>query len=307
MTGMQRFTSALILGLGIVLAGCGGGQLDEHLERGETFFEKGEYEEAQLEGIYVLQRKPRQPEALWLITRALLALDRDAEAVGYCRSLLEEQPDLREEAAQLFHRMACEDYQNRHGSRAGRRWRSALEFDPGMDLGPYAFVMGGRYFKEGDSEMSVRLYEQALAAYPDSSAAEAILYPFAVGLARMERWDDSAEVLEGLLRKHAQHPNRSEAIFLYQDNMIRLSRMDREMLDLTGALARLEKVLRYRANPVKIEEALLEKGLCLEELGDYRAAGRTYRRLVDNSRSGTGRSFETALMRLEKLEKAGLR
>jgi len=298
---------ALILGPVLLLAACGGGQLDEHLQRGEDFMAEGSFEEAHLEGIYVLQRRSEDPEALWLVSRALLALERDAEAVGYCRSLVQLAPERAREAAGLFHEMAVQDYESRRGSRAARRWRSALEFDPRLDLGPYAFDMGGRYYREGDPAMSVHLYEQALAAYPDSSAAEAILYPFATSLARVERFEDSARILERLLERSPKHPDRAEAIFLYQDNLIRLARAEREALDPRAALARLDKVLRYRANPAKRDEAQLEKGLCLEDLGDYRSARRAYQRLVEQHGSGTGRSFETALQRLEKLEKAGLR
>jgi tetratricopeptide (TPR) repeat protein len=304
---LQRLGWMLVLALLALTAACGGSGLDAHLERGEASLVKGDPAEARLEGLYVLQQESENTEALWLVGRSLLALNRDAEAEGYFRSLFSVDPAYRSSTGGLYAQMAAVDFEAARKRRAARRWELALEFDPQQDLGAHAFFVAGHFFKKEDYESAAQLYNAATEAYPDSSALTEVLFPHAESLARLGRWEEAREQLARFLKEAPKHPRRLEAIFLYQDVLIRLARADRELLDFESALGNLEKVLRYRINPGMIEDARLEKGLCLEDLGRYREAAEVYRIIVDKNSSGSGRSLEAALERLERIEKARLK
>jgi len=297
----------LVLALAVFTAACGGGGLEAHLERGEVSLAKGDPAEARLEGLYVLQQESENSDALWLVGRSLLALNRDAEAEGYFRSLFGVDPGYRSCAGGLYAQMAEVDFEASRKNRAARRWELALEFDPEQDLGAHAFFVAGYFFKKEDYESAARLYTEAEMAYPDSSVVTGLLLPHAESLTRLGRWEEAREQLARFLRVAPKHPRRMEAIFLYQDVLIRLARADRELLDFENALSKLQKALRYRINPGMIEDARLEKGLCLEDLGRYREAAEVYRKIVEKNSSGGGRSLEAALERLERIEKARLK
>lgn len=304
---LPRLGWMLVLALLVLSAACGGDGLEAHLERGEASLVEGDPAEARLEGLYVLQQESENTEALWLVGRSLLALNRDAEADGYFRSLFSLDPAYRSSAGKLHAQMAAVDFEASRRSRAARRWELALEFDPEQDLGPHAFFVAGHFFKMEDYESAARLFAVATESYPDSSAVTEVLYPHAESLARLGRWEEAREQLSRFLKEAPKHPRRMEAIFLYQDVLIRLARADRELLDFESALSKLEQALRYRINPGMIEEARLEKGLCLEDLGRYREAAEVYRKIVATNSSGSGRSLEAALGRLERIEKARLK
>lgn len=297
----------LLAALLVLSAACGGGGLEAHLKNGEAAMEQGDPGEARLEGLYVLQQEPENTGALWLVGRSLLALNRDAEAEGYFRSLFGLDPSYREKAGELYAQMAGVDFEAARRGRAARRWETGLAFHPEQELGPHGFFVAGHFFGKQDYENAARLYAMAEEEYPDSSVVVEVLFPHAESLARLGRWEEAREQLARFLKEAPRHPRRQEAIFLYQDVLVRLARADRELLDFEKALEKLDRALRYKINPGLIEEARLEKGLCLEDLGRYREAAGVYRKIVDTNSSGTGRSFEAALERLERIEKARLK
>ena len=98
------------LGVALVLAtsGCGGGELESHLSKGRSLFAHKHYEEAQLEGLYVLLREPENEEALSLVARSLLAQDRDGEAESYFHTLAEKSPLHAMEAGQRLRVLATD-------------------------------------------------------------------------------------------------------------------------------------------------------------------------------------------------------
>ncbi|MDP6669584.1 MAG: tetratricopeptide repeat protein [Candidatus Krumholzibacteria bacterium] len=290
----------------LLLLACSGEELSGHLEKGDAFFKDGQWEEARLEAIYVLQRAPKNHRALWLVSRSLLALNRDGEAESYFRTLFEEDPSYRPSASASLDSLARFDYLEGRKGRAARRWLTALDFQPGLDPGPYGFFLAEKYFKRGDHARSAGLYRRAFEAYPDSAEVLDQLYPFALSLERLERLEEARPALERFLQKVRRHPRRHEAIFLYQDLMIRLARRDMDLMDFSSAIRSLDRVLRYSSNPTKREEALLEMGICYEKLGKYGKAVKKYRRIVEENNSGSGRFFEASLERLERLEKADL-
>jgi tetratricopeptide (TPR) repeat protein len=77
-------------------------------------------------------------------------------------------------------------------------------------------------------------------------------------------------------------------------------------MDYEGAIAMLRKAMRYDDNPPKTAEALLELGLCYENLKDFERAAASYRRILALSGAGSGRTYDAAVERLTTLEKARL-
>ncbi len=287
--------------------GCGGDKIEAHLERGETHFVAGRFEEAQLEGLYVLLREPEHPAALRLVATSLLALDRDGEAESYFRTLTTVEPAAAEAVALLYHQRAREDFAAKQESRAARRWAIALSFAPRLELGPYAYFMAERAQAERDWPRAAALYGQALAAAPDSSAAVDALYPYAVSLHKLARDQEALDLLEPWLRREPRHRQRHEAIWLYQELLIGEARAANSRMDYDGALGYLRKVLRFRENPPLTAEALLELGAAYENLRNYEEALACYRRVINESSTQTGRVYDSAIERLATLEKARLR
>ena len=240
------------------------------------------------------------------MARSLLAQDRDGEAEAYFRTLAAISPAYALQAAALYDARAREDYRAGEIARAARRWTAALEFDALRDLGPYAFFMAERKYRDREWGAAASLYEAGLAAYPDTAAVQGALFPYGVSLHRLERWPEAMRVLERFLRSYPRHRRRHEAVWLYQEILIHEARAASARMDYEGAIDMLRKVLRYDINPPKTAEALLELGACYENLQDYDAAADCYRRIVEGNAAGTGRIYDAAIARLQTLEKARL-
>jgi tetratricopeptide (TPR) repeat protein len=307
---MAAASPAIRLGCGLLLLSalaCGENELAKHLAKGTQLQGEGQYEEAQLEGLYVLLRDPENESALHLVATSLLEQDRDGEAEAYFRTLAALNLGRSLQAGELYAEKAQLDYENGERSRARRRWRAALSFHPNLDLGPYSFFMAGHEYSDGNWVLASQLFGRALDAFPDSTAVRSALYPYGVSLHRLERWSEAMNVLDIYLRSYPRHGRRHEAIWLYQEILIHEAKAYRIRLDYDGCIELLRKALRFKDNPTKTGEALLELGVCYEDMQDYIAAGDAYRRVVDLNPSGTGRIYDSALQRLETLEKARLK
>ncbi len=304
---LRCFGVGVALLLLIIIAACGGDELENHLRKGQDFFAEENFEEAQLEGLYVILREPDHEDALRLVARSLLAQNRDGEAEGYFKRLVGRSPLHAYEAAEIYETLARADYRGGQMSRAGRRWTIALQFEPLLDLGPYSFFMASRAYKERNWALSARLYQRALEAYPDSSAVKAAIFPYGVSLHRLERRRESLDVLEPFINRYPRHRRRHEAIWLYQEILIYEAQAANARMDYEGAVEYLRKALRHRDNPPMTAEALLELGASYESLQDYNAAAACYRRVIEESSTDTGRVYDSAVERLSKLEKARLK
>lgn len=287
--------------------GCGGGDIAAHLDKGEAHFADGRFEEAQLEGLYVLLREPEHPAALKLVATSLLALDRDGEAESYFRTLTAAAPAEAGPVAALYHQRARTDFATNQKSRAARRWAVALSFAPRLELGPYAYYMADLAYADRDWTQAAALYSQALAAAPDSSAAVDAIYPYTVSLHKLGRDPEALGLLEPWLGQQPRHRQRHEAIWLYQELLIGEARAANSRMDYERALSYLRKVLQFKENPPLTAEALLELGAAYESLRNYEQAVRCYRRVIDESNTQTGRIYDSAIERLATLEKARLR
>ena len=105
----------------------------------------------------------------------------------------------------------------------------------------------------------------------------------------------------------ASRRRRHEAVWLYQEILIHEAKVSRVRLDYDGCLDLLRKSLRFKDNPTKTGEALLELGICHEDMQDYVSAGDAYRRIIDLDLAAAGRIYDSAMQRLETLEKARLK
>lgn len=288
-------------------AACSGGEIRSHLRAGHKHFAAGRYEEAQLDGLYVLLRQPEHPEALDLVATSLLALDRDSEAEGYFRTLVGVEPAQAMAIAARFDQRARADFVAGQKSRAARRWAVALQFHPRLDLGPYAFTMADRAYAERDWTLAVALYGQAIAAHPDSSAARDAVYPYAMSLHQLAHDLQALDILEPFLRQQPRHRLRHEAVWLYQELLISEARSANGRMDYERAVGYLRKALSFGENPPLRAEALLELGAAYESLREYQEAVACYRKVIDESNTQTGRVYDAAIERLATLEKARLR
>ncbi|MBM4116275.1 tetratricopeptide repeat protein [bacterium] len=308
---LGRSGRAVVAGLaaGALLAGtgCSGGEIRSHLRDGREHYTAGRYEEAQLEGLYVLLRAPEHPEALELVASSLLALDRDSEAEGYFRTLIGLEPARATTATALFDQRARVDFAAGQKSRAARRWAAALAFSPRLDLGPYAFFMAEHAYARRDWPVAMTLYGQAIAAYPDSSAAQDAVHPYAVSLHQLAHDLQALDVLEPFLRREPRHRLRHEAVWLYQELLIEQARAANGRMDYERAVAYLRRALGFGENPPLRAEALLELGASYESLREYQEAVACYRKVIDESNTQTGRVYDRAIERLATLEKARLR
>ena len=305
-----RAGAALRLGCVLLLfltAGCGEDELVKHLAKGNQLQEEGRFEEAQLEGLWVLLRSPESERALHLVATSLLAQDRDGEAESYFRTLAGLNRGRALQAAEIYARRAREDYEEGEKSRARRRWTTALSFYPDQELGPYSFFMAQHEYDEENWTLAAKLFGRALERYPDSSAVRNALYPYAVSLERLDRREEAKDALDVYLRNYPRHSRRHEAVWLYQELLIHQAKVARVRLDYDGCLELLRKALRFEDNPTKTGEALLELGICFEDMQDYFSAGDAYRRIIDLDPAGTGRIYDSAMQRLETLEKARLK
>jgi tetratricopeptide (TPR) repeat protein len=304
---LRRHGAGVALLFAVLVAGCTGDELGDHLRKGQTFFAEENFEEAQLEGLYVILREPDHEDALRLVARSLLAQNRDGEAEGYFKRLVGRSPLHAYEAAALYEELAREDYRAGQKSRAGRRWAIALQFEPLLDLGPYGFFMAARAYDERNWTLSALLYQRALANFPDSSAVKGSLFPYGVSLHQLERRREALDILEPFIRSYPRHPRRHEAIWLYQEILIHEAKAANARMDYEGAVEYLRKALRHRENPPMTAEGLLVLGSSYENLQDYDAAAACYRRVIEESSTDTGRIYDSAVERLSKLEKARLK
>lgn len=238
---------------------------------------------------------------------ALLCLDRDAEALEALREAAAAEPAL---AAGIASDLAAQARQALAGGRtgpAGGRMRAAAEIDPRVETRELAYLVADGYYGEGRWADAARWYREALAARPDTSAAEKALFRLATSW--LAEGDSAAAVaaFEEQLDKFPRGEASSEARWSLAGVLHGLGRSEFERGNFDAAVALARAAIGRAGGGVAEQKARFLMGESFERMGDYGAAYEQYEAIVGADPGASGRIVQISKARMAAMREAGLR
>jgi len=193
---MRIAVLALGLVLALVLVACGGAESRRasHMERGQKFYDAGNYEKARVEFRNALQISPNDAEARYMNGRIAEMLGDIRTAAGMYQGAIDIAPDHAAARANLARVMLF----------AGQTQRALEILEPGLEKHPddpeLLTVRGATRMQLKDAAGAMADAQHAVQAGPDSQNAVALL----ASLYRQSGEPDRAiELLKGAIGKHA--------------------------------------------------------------------------------------------------------
>jgi outer membrane protein assembly factor BamD (BamD/ComL family) len=231
---------------------------------------------------------------------ALIALGRDHEGFAEVDLAVAAEPDLKPEAAAFIRESASKEGLSR--ADASRRRARAWELDPSADLGRHRFAVAGYYFKERKFDTAAALYEEAVRAYPDTSACETAYARLAECWTQLGDAEKARKAMETLVKRYP----RGRFAGGVSSNLDGLSyeeaRAHFEAGEYEAALEVARELVDRTDNRLLQQKARFLLGETYEAAGDRMAAYREYRELIRADRGDSGRLVEQARARIEALQ-----
>jgi len=189
---------------------------------------------------------------------------------------------------------------------AAHRMRKASQLDPSIDLGRYRFAVADVCLGERSYSDAARLYEEAIAAYPDSSACEAAYARLAECWAELNEPEKAKEAMEALVQKYPRGSLAGRAEARLDDLSFDQAQEAFDAADYEKAIEMAKQIVESTANRSLQQKARYLLGESFEAMGDAAGAYGAYRDIIRSDRGDSGRVVERARARIEALQEAGL-
>lgn len=308
LSGRQAARIGALFAIAIVLgAACGCSKRDKALSAIKSEYTGGNYEAA----VTLCERAVRDDvadaEVFCYYGLALLSLDRDVEAFDRLGKAASMNGALSAEISGRLVAKANESMTRGKVPQAARRARTAVGLDAAADVGPLKYLVADSFFDNKRWREAARYYNEALAEYPDTSAAEKgylnLASCYAAG-------GDSASAIEVLEKQLAEFP-RGAVASQGEWNLVNLlydrARSEFQRGDYNGAAVLAERIIGRSENGVAAQRARFLLGESYERMGDYAAAYDQYQTIIQEDRGASGRLVERARAKITALREAGLR
>jgi tetratricopeptide (TPR) repeat protein len=283
-------------------AGCGGGGTAREMRRA---FEKGDYAEVVTLGRHAQRTGEDAARVHYYYGLALVALDRDHEGFPEIDRAVGAEPGLKADAAAFLREAGARGGLAR--TDASRRWAKAWELDPEVDVGRERFAIADHFFRERRFESAAALYEEAVHAYPDTSACETAYARLAECWTELGEPEKAKRAMETLVERYP----RGRYAGGVASNLDDLSLVDARRHFEAGEYEETIEVARELV--ARTDNRLLQQkgryllGETYEAMGDRVAAYNEYREIIRADRGDSGRLVEQARERIEALQEAGLK
>jgi tetratricopeptide (TPR) repeat protein len=190
---------------------------------------------------------------------------------------------------------------------AARRMRKASEFDPALDLGRWRFAVADACLADRSYADAARLYQEAIAAYPDSSACEEAYARLAECWVELNEPDKARVAMESLVKKYPRGSLAGRAGARLDDLSFDRAQAAFDAGEYEKAIELASALVESTANRSLQQKARYLLGESCEASGDAAGAYAAYNEIIRSDRGDPGRVVERARARIEALQEAGLR
>ena len=238
---------------------------------------------------------------------SLLSLDRDVEALDHLHTAVSMNRTFSTQISAGLVAKAREATALGRMSQAARRVRAALEFQPGVNVGPLEYLVADSFFQDRRWEEAARHYDKALTDFPENSAAEKGFFNLAACYAAIGDSAAAIEVLGEQLAGFPQGPLAAEAEWTLVNLVYGRARSEFQRGNYDAAVDLASSIVGRSPNAVAVQRARFLLGEAYERLGAYASAYEQYESIVGEERGATGRLVERARDRMRAIREAGLR
>ena len=290
--------------LALATVACGARRGAERSAR--RAFERGDYVEAVAICRHARRRGVETAGLDWVWGASLLALGRDGEAWVRLRAAARLDPAMGPRVARAAMEAGAADARKGRRQRAAERIARALEFDPALDVGAWAYLLGERAWRRDRWPEVARWYRAAVEARPDTAAAETAWYRLATALEKTGRPDEALEAYETLLARWPRTSHRASVRWRVASLTYDAARAAFEDGDAERTLELLQVLPDYTTNGALLQKQRFLEGEAWEMLGDFERAWQAYHAVIESDLGASGTIVRRAREKLEALREAGI-
>lgn len=292
----------LLIAVAGLFAHCGGGGPAGEMRRA---FEKGDYAEVVTLGRHARKTGDDAADIHYYYGLALVALGRDHEGFAEITTAVEGDAGLKAGAAEFLRAAAARDGVSR--ADAAHRRAFSWELDPAADLGPHRFEVADHYFGARDCRTAAALYEEAVKAYPDTSACEDAFARLAECWTELGEPEKARAAMETLVKRYPKGRHAGTIASRLDDIAYAEARQHLTAGEYAEAIEIARDLVGRSANRLLQQKTRFLLGEAYEASGDRAAAYNEYRELIRADRGDSGRLVEQARSRIEALQSEGLK
>jgi tetratricopeptide (TPR) repeat protein len=255
---------------------------------------------------YAIRRNWDTPRVYYYYGAALVSLDRDYEGYQKLDEAVAREMSIAAEAAELLRRLGLEAAGEGERPTAARRLKKASEYDPGVELGPYRFLVADAYFEDKNYGRAAPLYRAALDAYPDTSIAETASFNMAIAYDEMGWHTLAREAYEGVLDRFPRGEHHSDATWRLSNLLYEEAEKQHVLGNYEDAVTILDALVERTDNRGLLQKTHFLLGETYEAMGEFKQAHGEYREVISVDRGASGRIVERAREKIAALQEAGL-
>jgi tetratricopeptide (TPR) repeat protein len=177
---------------------------------------------------------------------------------------------------------------------------AALALRPGLPLDDMAAPLARYYASTGDGDRALDFFERALGSVPPDSVPDLL---FEIGELHDDRGtcEEAIGFFEAYLDRAPDAPRVDEARWHLGECAFQLGRQARQRGELEKAVEYLDKAVQLGVPQSLQDQAWFERGEAFLEQGNRDEALRSYRRVLELNRMGTGQLVERAQQRIDQI------
>lgn len=268
-------------------------------------FEKADYREVVALGRHATRTGTTDARVHYYYGLGLVAVGRDHEGLPELDAAVAADSGLAAGAAGFLWGM--ETSTSTSTSDVARRWRRALELEPGIDAGGRGFAIADAYFDERRYADAAAWYEKAAKARPDTAACEHAYARLAECYTELGQPEQARRAMETLVARYPRGRIARGVSSSLDDITYDEARKAFEAGEYERVVETAQDLASRAPNRLLQQKARFLLGNAYEALGDRTRAYAEYREIVRTDRGESGRLVEEARSRMSALEEAGVR
>lgn len=279
----------------LLLAGCG--DSETALLRGDRFWADSNYTSALAEYRLALGQR-ETPEVRARVAHAYIKTGQFERAREAYDRLLQDGRAYVDQAIMDYVTAArqARDRSDRYGMAVAVE--AALELRPGLPLDDMAAPLARYYASSGDGDRALDFFERALGSVDPDSVSDLL---FEIGELHDDRGtcEEAIGFFEAYLDRAPDGPRVDEARWHVGECAFQLGRTQRQQGDLEKATEYLDRTVQLGVPQSLQDQAWFERGEAYLGLGNRDEALRSFRRVLELNRLGTGQLVERAQQRID--------
>jgi len=242
----------------------------------------------------------RTADLLFLFGTAWLKTGSEAEAQSAFEECRKKDAGRTPKIAQYLKDEAIAGIKAGDVARGKRMMSMALNFQRGLDFGPYNVVAGELYLDRREFDTAIDYFDRFLKQNPSSSQAAQAMIDLASAYEKKGDIDRAIELYRKFQESYPKSRLASNALWELENLLLREAETYYQNGETGEAEPLLTNLASQAGNRLIRERASFLLGEICEKRGDTKAAVRYYREVVNSGSSG--RLVEKAKERIEKLE-----